>query len=195
MDKQADSQFPLHDLIKNRWSPRGFSDRSVSEQDVRTLIDAARWAPSCFNEQPWRFLVARKEDGAAYDAMLQCLVGGNQAWAKNAPLLILALASTKFERNGNPNAHAWHDVGLAVGNLTVQALAMDLYVHQMAGIEYDKIRQDYQLPEDVEPVTGLVIGYLGGTEGLPEWAAEKEGAPRERKAAEDIAFKQWGQAY
>ena len=131
MEKPAETQFPVHDLIKKRWSPRAFSDRMVAPQAVLTLLESARWAASSFNDQPWSFIVATKDDPAEYARLLGCLVEGNQSWARAAPVLILSMARLSFSGNQKPNRHAYHDVGLAVGNFLVQATALGLSVHQM----------------------------------------------------------------
>src|SRR4051812_20913230 len=121
MDKPANTDQPIHPLLKARWSPRAFAAHPVAPDQLARLLEAARWAPSSFNEQPWAFMLASTEDKVRFSKMLECLVEGNRAWASNAPLLMLTFASKAFARNGKPNAHAWHDVGQAVADLTVQA--------------------------------------------------------------------------
>ena len=118
MSRKADPDHPVHNLIAVRWSPYGFSDRSVSDDDLRSLFEAVRWAASSYNEQPWRFIVARREDDAHFERVLSCLVEGNQSWARLAPVLALTAVSLSFSRNDKPNAAAVHDMGLAAGNLT-----------------------------------------------------------------------------
>lgn len=130
MSKRATTSFPIHDLIAERWSPRAFSDQPVGKEELGSLFEAARWAPSCFNEQPWMFLIATKENAEEFDRLASCLMDGN-AWAREAPALILSVAKQSFERNGKPNRHAGHDVGLAVQNLSTQAQSMGLVLHQM----------------------------------------------------------------
>ena len=143
---------------------------------------------------PWAFIVATVEQPLEYDKLFHCLVEGNQVWAKQAPLLLLALAKMNFDHNGQPNRHAYHDVGLAVGNLVVQATALNLFVHQMAGILPDKIRQEYSLPAGYDPVTALAIGYAGDSRTLPEKLRDQEHAPRSRKALQKFVFSgTWGQ--
>src|SRR5829696_1208912 len=133
MTKLHDTAHPVHDLVRRRWSPRAFSSRAVERETLLSVLEAARWAPSSFNAQPWSFLVATQEDPAGFERMLNCLVPQNQAWAKAAPVLMIAVAKTHFEHNGKPNRHALYDTGQAVAFLTLQATALDLYVHQMAG--------------------------------------------------------------
>lgn len=188
LKKTANTDHPIHELLAERWSPRAFLDRPVEEHKLLSLLEAARWAPSSYNEQPWRFLIARKSDTAEFEKMLDCLVEGNQAWAKGAPLLMLTLTSTKFSRNGRDNKACVHDIGLAIGNLTTQATAMGLVVHQMIGILPDKIREVYNIPPDFDPVTGAAIGYLGDPETLPENFRDAETKERTRKALREFVF-------
>jgi len=191
--KVADPDYPVLDLIRQRWSPRAFADRPVEPGKLRQLLEAARWAPSCYNEQPWQFILATKDDPDAYDALLGCLNERNQQWAKNAPVLMLTVTRTTFTRNDKPNRYAWHDVGLAMGNLLVQATALDLYVHQMAGIRPDKAREVYQIPDGYDVVTGVAIGYLGDPAMLPEDRRASETKPRSRKPLSDVVFEgTWG---
>lgn len=193
MEKPAETPYPLHDPIQRRWSPRAFADRPVTEEHVIILLEAARWASSCFNEQPWRFIVATKAAPEEYERMLSCLVEGNQTWAKSAPVLLLTIAKTTFDHSGNVNAHAWHDVGLAVGNLVIQATTLGLSVHQMAGILPDRIRELYGVPAGFEPVTALALGYAGDPTLLPEELRQRECAPRTRKPLTAFVFRrQWG---
>jgi nitroreductase len=194
MEKPADTQFPIHDLLSRRWSPRAFSQRPVETGKIQRLLEAARWASSCFNEQPWVFMMASADQPSEHAKLLSCLVEGNQVWAKRAPLLIITLAKLHFDHNDKPNRHALHDVGLAVGNLVIQATAMDLVVHQMAGILPDIIRTSYAVPAGYEPVTGLAIGYSGDPQVLPAEIREREMAPRSRKTLREFVFsKTWGE--
>jgi nitroreductase len=194
MEKPADVQHPIHDLLARRWSPRAFADRPVAPDILKSLWEAARWAPSSANEQPWSFLVATKDDAQEFGRMLGCLVEGNQVWAKQAPVLMVSVAA-KLDRDKDPNAHAWYDVGQAVADLSVQATAQGLFVHQMAGILPDKIRELYQIPDTHEPVTGLALGYPGTPEQLSDKLRQRELAPRTRKPIGEFVFTgRWGQA-
>ncbi|HHP7236915.1 nitroreductase family protein [Longibacter sp.] len=186
--KRADTMTGVLDEIQKRWSPRAFADRSVPAEDMRRLLDAARWAMSSYNEQPWRYVVATREDEDGYDRVLGCLNEFNRSWAKTAPVLMLGFVQTSFSRNGKPNRHARHDLGAASAFLTLQAARLDLYVHQMAGILPDVIRDTFDLPEDAEPVTGLAVGYLGDPEDLPEKLARREREERERQPLSDFVF-------
>ena len=193
MEKLAVTQYPIHDLLGRRWSPRAFSERPVEPEELRSLLEAARWAPSSYNEQPWSFLVATKESPVEYDRLLSCLIEGNQRWAKTAPVLMLSVAKLRFDHNGALNRHAFHDVGLAVENLIVQATALGLAAHQMAGFEVEKARELYRIPEGHDPVAAIALGYPGDPESLPERLRERELAPRTRKPPEKFVFSgEWG---
>ena len=159
-------------------------------------MEAARWASSLFNEQPWSFIVARRESRDSYAQLLRCLVEGNQLWAQRAPVLILTIVKQTFELDGRPNTHAWHDVGLAVANLVMQATAMGLGVHQLAGIYPDRIRLEFGIPDGYEPVSALAVGYTGDPNSLPEALRAKELAARTRKKLEEFVYDgRWGQAF
>ena len=194
MEKPAETHYPIHDLLRRRWSPRAFSDRRVDPAIMRSLLEAARWAPSSYNEQPWSFIVATKDDPVEFGRLLSCLVEGNIQWAQHAPVLMVSVARLTFEDDGKPNRHAFHDVGLAVANLIVQATALGLVVHQMAGIFPDKIRELYGIPEGYEAVAGIALGYPGDPQSLPEELRKRELAPRERKPLTEFVFSgSWGQ--
>jgi nitroreductase len=178
----------LHPLLQRRWSPRAFSAQPVEEEKLLTLLEAARWAASANNGQPWRFIYAAKEQVERYSKLFECLNERNQSWAKTAPALIMTLVKTHFEQSGQPNKWALHDLGLAVGNLTTQASALDLYVHNMAGFSAEKARELFNLPPDVEPVTMIAVGYLGDPEHLPEPLKERELAQQQRKTIEELVL-------
>lgn len=193
MDKSAETQFPIHELLRRRWSPRAFAEQPVEREKIQSLMEAARWASSSFNEQPWIFILATLDHVSDHQKLLTCLVEGNRLWAQRAPLLLLTVAKTYFAHHGRLNRHAYHDLGLAVGNLVVQATAMDLVVHQMAGILPDKVRECYALPEGHEAVTGMAIGYQGDANVLPDPLRERELAPRSRKPLTEFVFSgTWG---
>jgi len=193
MSKRSSTDYPVHDLITKRWSPYSFDDRPVSESDLHSLFEAARWAASSYNEQPWSYIVATKEDTAEFERLLSCLVEGNQVWAKAAPVLALGIATLKFARNKKPNRVAVHDLGLAAGNLCLEATARGLMVHQMVGIMPDKAREIYEIPEDSEAVTGLAIGYVGNPDSLPDNLKERDRAARQRKPLGEFVFGgKWG---
>jgi len=186
--KQATPDHPIQELIAQRWSPYAFADRPVSEDDLRSLFEAARWAASSYNEQPWRFILATKASADEFERLLSCLVEGNQAWAKAAPVLALGCTSLYFARNNRPNAAAVHDLGLASASLTLEATARGLFVHQMIGILPNKARELYRIPEGVQPVTGLAIGYAAHPDTLPEKYRERDLAPRGRRPLAEFVF-------
>ncbi|HEX4072333.1 MAG TPA: nitroreductase family protein [Planctomycetaceae bacterium] len=192
MDKPAESSAPLHELIRERWSPRAFADRSIEPEKVRSLLEAARWAPSSSNGQPWIYIVATKDEPEEFARLASCLVDGN-AWAKRAALLVLAVAQTNFSHNDKPNRHAFHDVGLANENLVLQATAMGLVAHQMAGFVLDRARELFQIPVGNEPLTMVAVGYPGEVNDLPEPLRVREASPRSRKPLAEMVFTgKWG---
>ena len=194
--KPADTNYPINHILAARWSPYAFADRPVSQADLRSLFEAARWAPSSYNEQPWSYIVASKENKEEFARLLSCLVEGNQVWAKAAPVLALGCTSLNFTRNGKPNAAAHHDLGLASGNLVVEATSRGLLVHQMIGILPDRARELYQVPQGVQPLTGLAIGYEGDINSLPENIRERDKARRGRKPQAEFVFGgKWGSAF
>ncbi len=186
--KIAQTQFSVHELISRRWSPRAFADRLVPEHALRSVLEAARWAPSSSNEQPWSFLVATKEYPEDYNRLFSCLVPGNQLWAGQAPVLMLSVAKLVFTEDGAPNRHAMHDVGLAVENLVMQATALELFVHQMAGFDVDKARDLFQIPPQYEPTAMIALGYPGAPDTLPEKLRARELAPRTRKPLTEFVY-------
>ncbi len=191
--KHARPDHPIHDLIARRWSPYAFSDRAVSKEDLLALFEAARWAPSSYNEQPWSYLIATKEQPEEFARVLSCLEPGNQTWANAAPVLGLGCTSLRFQRNGKPNPAAVHDLGLAAGNLCLEATARGLHVHQMIGILPDKAREVFRIPDGVQPFTGLAIGYAADPSTLPEKLKERDLAPRARKRLAEFVFTgAWG---
>lgn len=192
-EKKAVTDYPIHTLLAERWSPYAFQDRPVPEADMRSLFEAARWAPSSFNEQPWRYIVATRDDPGQFQQLLSCLTEGNQIWAKAAPVLALGVASLKLAHNGKDNRAAVHDLGLAAGNLLVEATARGLFVHQMIGILPDRAREIYGIPEGFEAWTGLAIGYKGDLASLPDALRERDLAPRQRRPVCEFVFSgKWG---
>ena len=178
------------ELIIKRWSPRAFADKSVEREKLLSVFEAARWAASSYNEQPWRFILATKDEPEAFDKVLSCLREGNQSWAKGAPVLLLTLVKKTFSNTGGENRHAQHDLGQAVAQLTLQAVALDLYIHQMAGILPDKAKEVFEVPDEYDVVSGIALGYLGSPESLPEdlQAKEGQGRGRTRKPLGDFVF-------
>jgi nitroreductase len=182
-------------MLARRWSPYAFADKPVSAADLQSLFEAARWAASSYNEQPWSYVIATRDDPAEFAKLLSCLIEGNQAWAKAAPVLALGCTSLRFKLNDKPNAAAVHDLGLASATLTFEALARGIDVHQMIGIVPDRARELYKIPEGVQPLTGLAIGYAGDANALPQALKDRDLAPRQRKRLAEFVFNgQWGSA-
>lgn len=175
--------------IQARQSLRSFSDQAVEPATLHVLFEAARWAASCFNEQPWRFVYATREQPAEFDRLLHCLVEHNQSWAREAPVLIATLAAKHFAKNGKPNHHAGHDLGLAMGNLSLQAASLGLHVHEMAGFDAAKVMSDLNVPAEYEALTMATIGYPGKPDQLSDALREKETAPRSRKPLSELVFR------
>jgi nitroreductase len=193
--KKATTDHPVHDLIASRWSPYVFSDREVEDGELCSIFEAARWAPSSYNAQPWRYLVARRSQAEAFERMLSCLVELNRMWAAAAPVLAIGVVHRNFEHNGKPNKASEHDLGLASAGLSLQAAALGLSVHQMIGIEPQRVREVYGLPEDFEAFTALAIGYAGTQDSAPEPLRQRDEAARARKPLPEIVFgRHWGQA-
>ena len=196
MTPSSDPDIDIHPLIQKRWSPRSFSDKPVEKNKLLTLFEAARRAPSSFNEQPWRFIVATKDYPEDFKTLFECLTEGNRKWADNAAVLMLSVARMFFERNGKPNRHAFHDEGLATGNLLLQATALSLFVHQMAGFDHEKAREVLHIPEGFDPVAAMALGYVGDPSDLPEELEKRERSPSRRKEIPEIIFSgTWGRSF
>ena len=189
MEKLAPIDYPIHSLLVRRWSPTAFSDRPILDEDLQKLFEAARWAPSCFNEQPWNFVYASKENSVEYKKILDCLAEKNQLWAKTAPILVITVARMEFDRNGKSNQWAWYDVGQAVGYLTLQAMSLGIYCHQMAGFSKVSAKEILQIPKGFEPVSAVALGYIGDPDILPEDLRIRNNAPRFRKKQKEFIFK------
>ena len=193
MEKPAAAEHPINDVMRRRWSPRAFAPRPMPRADILTVLEAARWAASSYNQQPWHFLVATRDDEARFAQLLDCLVPGNQVWACNASLLILTVTKRTFDHNDKPNSCCVHDIGLAACQLVLQATELGYVTHQMAGIEAEKIREVYDVPEGYDPVTGIAVGYAGNPDSLPDDLREMELASRTRRPFDEYVFADsWG---
>src|SRR5688572_5743613 len=197
--KHAAADHEVLDLIRERWSPRAFdASRSVSFEDLWRLFEAARWAPSSLNEQPWRFVVTHRDHSpAAYQKLFTALGGSNQSWASTAPALILTAVQLVVERTGETNAHAYYDAGQAVAYLTLQAQSQGLGIRQMEGFDHAIAREVCQVPAGFEPAVVMAVGYPGSPDTL---ASDKhraaEVAPRLRRKASDFVFDgTWGKTF
>ena len=178
----------IHNLISERKSIRAFSDKEISDEALITLMEAARWAPSSMNEQPWRFIVVRKENTEAFQKMIQCLNDSNKIWAQHASILLLTVANNTITTLNKPNAYAWHDIGLAIGNLSLQAISMDIFLHQMGGFKSEEAKKLFNIPNGFEPVSVIALGYQGNAEALPSPLRERELKQRERKPLSEIVY-------
>lgn len=184
--KLATSEYELHDILKQRWSPRAFSNDAIRPDILWSVLEAARWSPSGGNQQPWRFIVTQKGE-QAYENLLGILTGNNLKWAGQAPVLILTVAKLVSD-SGRPNRHAYYDLGQAVAHLTVQAGVHGVYVHQMGGYDQDKARELFDVPEGFDTVTVLALGYGGDVTSLPEDLQERELSPRVRKPFAEFVY-------
>jgi len=193
-NKNANTTVPIDALIAQRWSPRAFDKtKAVTENTLLALLEAARWAPSCFGDEPWRFVVFnRGQDEAAWEKMLGCLVEKNQLWAKHAPVLMMVCSVPTFSHNGNANRWSQYDTGAASENLCLQAASMGLNAHQMGGFDADKARAAFGIPAEVEIMAAIAVGYHGAIDSLHEDFQGAEAAERERKPLGDHFFAgQW----
>ncbi len=181
------TDYSVHQLIANRWSGRSFDSRAVEDEKLFSLLEAARWASSSMNEQPWHFIVTKKGN-KAFDDLFSTLMPGNQLWADKAPILILTVVKTVFSANGRDNYYAEHDLGLAVGNFSLQATHLELNLHQMGGFDREKAKELFQLPENYRPVSVIALGYLGKPDTLPEKYQQSEVAPQNRRSIQDFTF-------
>ncbi len=186
--KKTPLNFAIHPLIEKRWSPVAFSNEPIEDEKINSLFEALRWAPSSFNEQPWRIIYAVQKDKEEFDRLSSLLTEGN-SWAKNAYILILVCSIPKFSYNAKPNRHYAYDSGAAMENLFLQAVSMDLMAHEMEGFDREKAHQILGVPNDIEPITMMAVGYHGDTETLSEKLKERESSPRSRKPFSEIIFK------
>lgn len=188
-EKAADTSADLHDLIKSRWSPVGFDpDRAIAKNKLLRMLEAARWAASSYNLQPWRFIVARRENSDEFQKMLSALQEGNAAWAQYAAVLMIAVIK-KRSRPDTLNRHASHDLGLAVSQMVLQALDDGIHAHQMAGFFPDKAREIYDIPDEYEPFTAIAFGYkMLDLSHLSQAHRQREQAPRQRQPLREMIY-------
>lgn len=190
MHNPATTQQPINEVLANRWSGRAYdATKVVSPQQIISLLEAARWAPSCFGDQPWRFVVWDKStDANAWQRGFDCLVPGNQAWVKDAPVLVLVCADTLFGHNQKPNRFAQYDTGAAAENLCLQAQSLGLMAHQMGGYDADAARAAFNIPEQFTLMAMVSVGYPADIATLTGEALTRETAPRTRKPLEELFF-------
>ena len=183
----------VHLAVKKRKSIVSFSGQEIEDEDLRLLFEAARWAPSSYNQQPWRFIIAKKEEREEFQTFVDLLSEGNRSWAPSAPVLVLSLAEVVNEYNNKINRFAFHDLGIAVGNLLFQATSMGLGVHLMGGYDVEKAKTVLNIPDNFEPAAMMAIGYQGEIDHLPVELKRRELAKRTRKEVDEIVYTaKWG---
>ncbi len=188
-DLERQTDHPISAAIQKRWSPYVFADRDVSKEDLLSLFEAARWAASSYNEQPWRYIVATRDDREGFERVLSCLVEANRDWAQHAPVLVLGAVSTRFARNDKPNRAAEHDLGLASANLTLEATKRGISVHQMIGILPERAKDVFEIPDGYEVLTGLAIGYHGANPDVDDKFQERDDQqPKGRRPIAEFVF-------
>jgi nitroreductase len=193
MNKPAPTAHPVHELIRDRWSPRAFSDKPVDHKVLASLFEAARWAPSSYNAQPWNYIVATKDNPQEFSKLLGVLVEFNAGWAQSAPVLALAVAHLNFKHNGAPNRNAFYDTGAATVLLALEATARGLAVHQMAGFDPAAAKREYGIPPEYEAIAAFALGYPGEPHSLPDKLREGETAARARKPLSEFVMSgHWG---
>jgi len=177
------------EIIQERWSPYAFSSVPVEEYKLKAMFEAAGYAPSCNNEQPWAFVFSTQDEKEVFNDYVGFLNDGNKVWAKNAYALVISMARTKFSNSGRPNRHAFHDTGMAVSNLLLQALTLDVYVHQMAGYSVEKVKDYFKLTDDIEPVAMMAVGYLGDGSSLTPELLKRDEKRRPRRSVTEYVYK------
>jgi nitroreductase len=197
LEKNAATSVPIHDLMTRRWSPRAYDiDRPVTRAQLASLLEAARWAPSCNGVEPWRYLVwDRTQDPEGFERAFDCLTESNKRWVKNAPLLLLSVASPDPLGGGRPNRYSQHDTGMASLSLALQAVALGLIAHQMAGYDVEKARTSFSIPADCMPMAMIAVGYQASPDVLDEETRKKDEVARRRKPLGERFFEgEWGKA-
>ncbi len=186
MSKLAKTSVEINHLLAKRWSPRAFKNEQIPDDSIIKMLEAARWAPSSMNDQPWKIIVGQNQD-KTYQKIFETLVEFNQQWAKNAPVLMLCCGN-KIRENNKPNAAYKYDVGQAIAHLSIQAMSEDIYVHQMGGFSKEKAAEIFQFPSNIEALSIVAIGYLGDPEILHPRMQVSEKEARERKPLKDFVF-------
>lgn len=195
MQKPAITQVPIDTTLANRWSGRAYdASKPVSHEQIIALLEAARWAPSCFGDQPWRFVVWDKQaDPETWQKAFDCLAPANQAWVKDTPVLMLVCADTLFNHNQQPNRWGQYDTGAAAENICLQAASMGLMAHQMGGFNVDKARETFAVPAQFIPMAMLCVGYAADINTVTGDALDRETAARTRKPLNELSFAgNWG---
>lgn len=195
-EKSAPTEVAIHELLAGRWSPRAISNQAITREELHSVLEAARWAPSAYNMQPWRFMAFdRNRDAAAFQKAFATLVPFNQGWNAHVPVLICALAKT-LNAKGEVNRTAPYDTGAAGMSLVLQAHALGLAAHEMSGFDPNAFREAFAIPADVEVIAMISLGHHGDASSLDDALREREGAPRVRVAIGEIAFDgEWGKGF
>jgi nitroreductase len=193
-ERTISTDYEVHSLLAERRSPRAFAAEMIEPEKLQRIFEAARWAPSSSNEQPWRFIVGIKGNGPAYDRIFSTLSERNQHWAQAAPVLAIGVAKKALSHNGNPNRFHQYDMGQAVAYLTMQAMAEGVFVHQMGSYSASQAHELFNIPEAFEPMAAMALGYAGDPSVLPEDLRARESGPRQRRPlAETVFGERWGQ--
>lgn len=187
--KIPDTVYPVHEIITKRWSARSFAKTSISENAIKTLLEAASWAPSAMNEQPWRYIVALKENKEGFNSLLSCLNSSNAIWAGDAGALIFCYTRLNYTKNGKENPNAFHDTGMANQNLLLQAVTMNIYGHPMEGFDKQLAMEKFNISDTYRPVCMLALGYPGNPEDLEEPFRSREVTPRQRKPLSEFVVR------
>ena len=187
MEKEALTRYPIHPLLKRRWSPRAFAETPVEKEKLQSVFEAARWSPSAGNEQPWNFLVGIKPD-ETWQKIYDSLADGNKAWNMHVPVLVIAIGRKVTTRDRGPYFHYQYDTGQAVAHLSIEAMNLGLFVHQMAGFSAEKITESFNVPDDHQPMTAIAIGYPGNPDDLPDFQKKRELSERTRKEFSEFVF-------
>ncbi len=185
--KDARTTYPIHELLKQRWSPRAFAAKPVEKETLRSLFEAARWSPSSYNQQPWRFVIGQNGD-ESYKKIMDSLVEFNQKWASTAPVLVAVIGRTINNNGEGKNKVYQYDAGQSVAHLSIEAMYHGLYVHQMGGFDPQKIVAHFSVPGEYHPLTVLAIGHLGDPEQLEGGMKKSELAERSRFDFDDFVF-------
>ena len=185
MSKSFDTDLPVLQSIKDRWSPRAFDPKPILEIELQAMLEALRWSSSCFNEQPWQLLITRRGD-VRHQVLLECVSEGNRSWAQQAPVLMLAVARLLFTHNGKVNRHAGYDLGQAIAQLAIQATSRHIYLHQMGGFSVEAAKEAFSLNQNQEPYSVIAMGHLGDPDTLTDTQREKELGARLRLPLDEM---------
>lgn len=190
MKKEIYNSLKINELIANRWSPKSFMNKAIEIEKIHRFLEAARWAPSSYNEQPWRFIVGLQGKGTSYNKIFECLMEANRAWASSTPLLLVAIAKKTYSKTGKKNHSSEYDTGQAVANLTLQASTDGLHLHQMGGFDKNKIIESFNIPHDFSPQTVIAIGYLDTTHAIKNEEQQSAASKRNRKELQELVFQE-----